>query len=181
MPWVLQLISRSEGGFFLSMESEWGCEKLWLLKCFWKGLSCAWSDLSLFTGNAGIHVMKRIWQIVEFLKELFELIYNFPKVVIALFRGHAWARRMRLVTVLLILLFSVPSAFLVILKVAIGLCLPWFQYSFWSRSVEQNPRNCCFAGELITSSQSGWVRFDYRSHLLRRSWKKLLLTLPKSP
>jgi len=60
------------------------------------------------------------------------------------------------------------------------ICFAWPLVSVfaWSRSVEPNPKNCCFQARLITSSKR-LSRFDTEV-IASEELKKLLLTLPKA-
>jgi methylglutaconyl-CoA hydratase len=87
------------------------------------------------------------------LKELFELIYNFPKVVIAAVQGHALAGGCGLVTVC-DFAFSAPSALFGYTEVAIGFVPALVSVFLLEQIGGAKTQELLLSGELITSSKA---------------------------
>lgn len=87
------------------------------------------------------------------LKELFELIYDFPKVVIAAVQGHALAGGCGLVTVC-DFAFSVPSALFGYTEVAIGFVPALVSVFLLEQIGGAKTQELLLSGELITSSKA---------------------------
>jgi methylglutaconyl-CoA hydratase len=87
------------------------------------------------------------------LKELFELIYNFPKVVIAAVQGHALAGGCGLVTVC-DFAFSAPEALFGYTEVAIGFVPALVSVFLLEQIGGAKTQELLLSGELITSSKA---------------------------
>jgi len=87
------------------------------------------------------------------LKELFELIYNFPKVVIAAVQGHALAGGCGLVTVC-DFAFSTPAALFGYTEVAIGFVPALVSVFLLEQIGGAKTQELLLSGELITSSKA---------------------------
>ena len=87
------------------------------------------------------------------LKELFELIYNFPKVVIAAVQGHALAGGCGLVTVC-DFAFSAPAALFGYTEVAIGFVPALVSVFLLEQIGGAKTQELLLSGGLITSSKA---------------------------
>jgi len=87
------------------------------------------------------------------LKDLFELIYNFPKVVIAAVQGHALAGGCGLVTVC-DFAFSAPEALFGYTEVAIGFVPALVSVFLLEQIGGAKTQELLLSGELITSSKA---------------------------
>jgi methylglutaconyl-CoA hydratase len=87
------------------------------------------------------------------LKNLFELVYNFPKVVIAEVQGHALAGGCGLVTVC-DFAFSAPAALFGYTEVAIGFVPALVSVFLLEQIGGAKTKELLLSGELITSSKA---------------------------
>jgi methylglutaconyl-CoA hydratase len=87
------------------------------------------------------------------LKDLFELVYNFPKVVIAEVQGHALAGGCGLVTVC-DFAFSAPAALFGYTEVAIGFVPALVSVFLLEQIGGAKTKELLLSGELITSSKA---------------------------
>jgi len=139
--------------------------------CFWVLLerpSAAWTaEFSLFTGNgAGIAGVWRDLADSRSLKELFELIYNFPKVVIGGCSGSALAGGLRIGDCLWFWgLFRWRFRPFCYTEWPLDLwaCLG-FSIPFGWRSVGQNRKNWLLFRRANYSSKAAELGLYYRSH-----------------
>ncbi|MFT4854765.1 MAG: methylglutaconyl-CoA hydratase [Planctomycetota bacterium] len=135
---------------FLSMESNEDV-KVVLLSASGKAF-CAGADLAYlqqmqeFTYEQNLADSRR-------LKELFELIYNFPKVVIAAVQGHALAGGCGLVTVC-DFAFSAPEALFGYTEVAIGFVPALVSVFLLEQIGGAKTQELLLSGGLITSSKA---------------------------
>jgi methylglutaconyl-CoA hydratase len=135
---------------FLSMESNEDV-KVVLLSASGKAF-CAGADLAYLQEMQEFTYEENLAD-SRSLKELFELIYNFPKVVIAAVQGHALAGGCGLVTVC-DFAFSVPSALFGYTEVAIGFVPALVSVFLLEQIGGAKTQELLLSGELITSSKA---------------------------
>jgi methylglutaconyl-CoA hydratase len=135
---------------FLSMESNEDV-KVVLLSASGKAF-CAGADLAYLQQMQGFTYEENL-EDSRSLKELFELIYNFPKVVIAAVQGHALAGGCGLVTVC-DFAFSAPEALFGYTEVAIGFVPALVSVFLLEQIGGAKTQELLLSGELITSSKA---------------------------
>lgn len=132
---------------FLSMESDTNV-KVVLLSAAGKAF-CAGADLAYLQQMQEFTYEENLAD-SQSLKELFELIYNFPKVVIAAVQGHALAGGCGLVTVC-DFAFSAPAALFGYTEVAIGFVPALVSVFLLEQIGGARTQELLLSGELITS------------------------------
>jgi methylglutaconyl-CoA hydratase len=135
---------------FLSMESNEDV-KVVLLSASGKAF-CAGADLAYLQQMQEFTYEQNLAD-SRSLKELFDLIYNFPKVVIAAVQGHALAGGCGLVTVC-DFAFSAPAALFGYTEVAIGFVPALVSVFLLEQIGGAKTQELLLSGELITSSKA---------------------------